>query len=178
LLTRDYGEAAMMRSKAGPTLREEIRDLLTISVQPLSLYGTLLRRFDELEPGEITARLADPVTDGLRASLQDLLPALNGPYLDLSARAALVTLLAQTTLEEEQCLGIALLEHFALHLEPYLRAAELDPDQADSQRPLLSVHRLELRPVETLISARRAERQAARAAAAQTAVAPRRLAGG
>ncbi len=167
-----------MRFHAAPSLRSELRDLLEVSGQPLNLYGALLRRYNALDREEARARLIDPVTDGLRHSLQGILPCMEKLYLDLPSRAALCHLLSETTQEEESSLELALLEHIALQLEPYLKAAELDPDQASYLQPLLHAQKLETRPVDALMAARRIERRTDLSEVVAPSAPPRRLADG
>lgn len=137
-------------------LRVELQELLELSVRSLDIYGTLLRHFNALEEDEAQAWLRDPQTEALRDSFCELLPPINGPYLSLPARTVLYNIVAQTAPDEDKCLCVALTERFALQLEPYLRSAEMDPDQARYLGPILEALDLQKRPTAFLVEARRA----------------------
>jgi len=148
----------MTDSGLAPPFRWELREMLEFS-HPFHLYGFLRQQAGPLEETNLAERLAEPMTDGLRKSLELMLPRQAGPVLTLSSRVALCSLLEQTRPEEEESFTLALLEYFSLQLEPYLEAAEMDPDQQVYLNTLLTRWALEERPAEAFLGARRAIRR-------------------
>ena len=153
-----------MQSTHDASLRAELRKLLELSVQPLALYTTLLEQFEKLDEEDVWEQLTSLEVDQLRDSFRALLPDVPGPYLDLAARAKLCSVVAQTTPAADSALAWVLLEHFAFQLEPYLRAADLDPDQARYIGPSFERLMKKARPLEVFVEARRTVAEIARAA--------------
>ncbi len=153
----------MFQVQAEVPFRQELQRELELSTQPLRLYGALVRRFQSLDPEARDAALSSPVLEDFRDWIRGTLPDLHGPFLDLQARASLLRILAETPPQEEDALYIVLLEYFVSQLEPYLQAAEQDPDQGRYLKPLCARLRLEERPGEILAAALRSARQSSRA---------------
>ncbi len=130
-----------------------------MSVQPLHVYGALVRHFRSLGREERDAALTSPELEDYRHWVRGQLPDIHGPFMDLQSRVSMRRIVAQTLPEEENALCIVLLEYFVTQLEPYLQACELDPDQARYLKPICSRLQLTDRPTNTLLDAMRSGRQ-------------------
>ncbi len=149
----------MFPTHAELPFRHRLRRMLEISVQPLHVYGVLVRHFRSLKAEEKVAAFSAPEFDAYREWVRSMLPDLEGPFMDLPSRVALRRVLFETLPEEETALCLVLLEYFMTQLESYLQAASMDPDQRRYLGPICSRLDLTERPTEVIVNGLRVGRQ-------------------